>query len=43
MVYPAGEGVGAVRRTAPAAEIIGQMMGQAYDLLSTDHPLRTQM
>nr|BBX82030.1 2-nitropropane dioxygenase [Mycobacterium florentinum] len=29
MVYPAGQGVGAVRRIAPAAEIIEQMMGQA--------------
>ncbi len=43
MVYPAGEGVGAVRSTAPAAEIIGQMMGQAYDILASDHPLRAQM
>jgi enoyl-[acyl-carrier protein] reductase II len=43
MVYPAGEGVGAVRSTAPAAEIIGQMMGQAYDILAADHPLRAQM
>jgi nitronate monooxygenase len=33
MAYPAGEGVGAVRCTAPAAEIIAQMMGQAYDIL----------
>ncbi|WAC93421.1 NAD(P)H-dependent flavin oxidoreductase [Mycobacterium sp. Aquia_213] len=29
MVYPAGQGVSAVRRIAPAAEIIGQMMRQA--------------
>jgi catechol 2,3-dioxygenase-like lactoylglutathione lyase family enzyme len=36
MAYPAGEGVGAVRRTAPAAEIIRQMMGDAYDILATD-------
>ena len=43
MVYPAGEGVGAVRRTAPAAEIMGQMMSQAYDILATEHPLRAQM
>ena len=43
MVYPAGEGVGAVRRTAPAAEIIRQMMSQAYDILATEHPLRAQM
>jgi nitronate monooxygenase len=33
MAYPAGEGVGAVRRIAPAAEIIAQMMSQAYDVL----------
>jgi enoyl-[acyl-carrier protein] reductase II len=33
MVYPAGEGVGAVRSTAPAAEIIRQIMSQAYDIL----------
>jgi NAD(P)H-dependent flavin oxidoreductase YrpB (nitropropane dioxygenase family) len=33
MVYPAGQGVGAVRRIAPAAEIIEQMMSEAraYD------------
>lgn len=42
MVYPAGEGVGAVRRTAPAAEIIGQMMSAAYDILTTDRPLHAQ-
>jgi enoyl-[acyl-carrier protein] reductase II len=30
MVYPAGQGVSAVRRIAPAADIIGQMMSQAY-------------
>ena len=29
------EGVGAVRRIAPAAEIIQQMMTQAYDILTT--------
>jgi len=40
MVYPAGEGVGAVRSTVPAAEIIRQMMSQAYDILTTEHPLR---
>jgi nitronate monooxygenase len=40
MVYPAGEGVAAVRSIAPAAEIIGQMMSQAYDILTTEHPLR---
>jgi enoyl-[acyl-carrier protein] reductase II len=38
MVYPAGEGVGAVRNTAPVAEIIGEMMGQAYNLLTTKRP-----
>jgi nitronate monooxygenase len=38
MVYPAGEGVSAVRSTAPAAEIIEQMMSQAYDILTTEHP-----
>ena len=43
MVYPAGEGVGAVQRTAPAAEIIGQMMSQTYAILATDHPLPDQM
>jgi len=43
MVYPAGKGVGAVRSTAPAAKIIGQMMSQAYDILATDHRLRGQM
>jgi enoyl-[acyl-carrier protein] reductase II len=43
MAYPAGEGVGAVRRTAPAAEIIRQMMGDAYDILTTGHPHRIQM
>ena len=42
MAYPAGEGVGAIRRTAPAAEIIGQMMSQAYDILTTEHPVRVQ-
>jgi nitronate monooxygenase len=34
MVYPAGEGAGAVRRIAPAAEIVEEMMSQAYGLLS---------
>jgi enoyl-[acyl-carrier protein] reductase II len=43
MAYPAGEGVGAVRRTAPAAEIVRQMMSQAYDILTTERPLRIQM
>jgi nitronate monooxygenase len=42
MVYPAGEGVGAVRSTAPAAEILRQMMSQAYDILTTEHPLGVQ-
>jgi nitronate monooxygenase len=40
MAYPAGEGVGSVGSTAPAAEIIRDMMGQAYDLLATERPLR---
>jgi nitronate monooxygenase len=40
MAYPAGEGVGSVRSTAPAAEIIREMMGQAYDLLTTERALR---
>ena len=43
MVYPAGEGVGAVQRIAPAADIIGQMMSQTYAILATDHPLPDQM
>jgi nitronate monooxygenase len=43
MVYPAGEGVGAVQRTARAAEIIGQMMSQTYAILATDRPLPDQM
>jgi nitronate monooxygenase len=43
MVYPAGEGVGAVRSAAPAAEIIQQMMRQAYDVLTTEHQLRVQL
>ena len=43
MVYPAGEGVGAVRSTAPAAAIIRQMMSQAYDMLTTQHPLPAHM
>jgi nitronate monooxygenase len=43
MAYPAGEGVGSVRSTAPAAEIIREMMGQAYDLLATELPLRIQI
>jgi nitronate monooxygenase len=36
MVYPAGEGVGSVRRTAPAANIIREMMSEAYEILATD-------
>jgi enoyl-[acyl-carrier protein] reductase II len=43
MAYPAGEGVGAVQTTAPAATIVRQMMSQAYDILKTEHPLRVQM
>jgi enoyl-[acyl-carrier protein] reductase II len=43
MVYPAGQGVGEVRSTAPAAEIIRQMMSQAHDILTTEHPLGVQM
>ena len=43
MVYPAGEGVGAVQRIAPAAEIIGKMMSQTYAILAADHPLPSQM
>jgi nitronate monooxygenase len=42
MAYPAGEGVGAIRRTAPAAEIIGQMMSEAYDILTTEPRRRVQ-
>ncbi len=42
MAYPAGEGVGAVRRIAPAAEIVHQMMCEAYDILRDEHPLRVQ-
>jgi nitronate monooxygenase len=43
MAYPAGEGVGAVRSTAPAAEIVAQIMSQAYDILRTEHPLHVQI
>jgi enoyl-[acyl-carrier protein] reductase II len=35
MVYPAGQGVGAIRRIAPAAEIIKEMMSQAYPVLAS--------
>lgn len=37
MAYPAGEGVEAVRTIAPAAEIIRQMMSQAYAILMTEN------
>ena len=43
MAYPAGEGVGAVRTIAPAADIIQRMMNQAYEILATEHLLRAQM
>jgi enoyl-[acyl-carrier protein] reductase II len=43
MVYPAGEGVSAVRTIAPAADIIQRMMNQAYEILATEHLLRAQM
>jgi len=43
MVYPAGEGVGAVRSIAPAVEIIRQMMDHAYDILTNERPLGVQM
>jgi len=43
MAYPAGEGVGAVQGVVPATEIVGQMMGDAYDILATEHPVRIQM
>jgi NAD(P)H-dependent flavin oxidoreductase YrpB (nitropropane dioxygenase family) len=42
MAYPAGEGVGHVRRTAPAAEIIRQIMSPAYDLLAAERSRRAQ-
>ena len=42
MVYPAGEGVGAVRGVAPAAEIIRAMMSQASARLMTEQPHRVQ-
>jgi NAD(P)H-dependent flavin oxidoreductase YrpB (nitropropane dioxygenase family) len=42
MVYPAGEGVGAVRSIEPAAEIIRRMMTQASDIRTTEHPRRVQ-
>ena len=35
MVYPAGEGVGAVQSVAPAGEIVRQMMTHAYEILTT--------
>jgi nitronate monooxygenase len=43
MVYPAGGGVGAVRSIAPAAEIIQQMMSQAYDILANERPHRAKI
>jgi nitronate monooxygenase len=43
MVYPAGNGVGAVRSIAPAAEIIQQMMTQTYDILANERPRRAQI
>ena len=43
MAYPAGEGVGAVRRIAPAAEIIAQMMSQTHDILTTEQPPDVQV
>jgi len=43
MVYPAGEGVSAVRTISPAADIIQRMMNQAYEILATEHLLRAQM
>ncbi|MCV7029984.1 NAD(P)H-dependent flavin oxidoreductase [Mycobacterium sherrisii] len=36
MVYPASQGVGSLRRSAPAAEIVEQMMSQAYAVLGID-------
>jgi enoyl-[acyl-carrier protein] reductase II len=42
MVYPAGEGVEAVRSIAPAAEIVRQMMSEAYDIITTEHPPHVQ-
>jgi enoyl-[acyl-carrier protein] reductase II len=34
MVYPAGQGVGAVRSVAPASVIIDTMMDQAHAILA---------
>ena len=42
MAYPAGQGVGTVRRIAPAAEIVHQMMSEAYDILTDERALRVQ-
>lgn len=42
MVYPAGQGVGSVRRIAPAAEIIEQMMSEACVVLN-DGPQRAEV
>ena len=43
MAYPSGEGWAQFDAlqptTAPAAEIIQQVMTQAYDTLTTEHPL----
>src|SRR5262245_15873359 len=43
MVYPAGQGVGAVRRSAPAADIIAQMMTQAYQILAASQHRRPNL
>jgi NAD(P)H-dependent flavin oxidoreductase YrpB (nitropropane dioxygenase family) len=40
MIYPAGQGVSAVQSIAPAAEIIGQMMCHAYQVLESADLLR---
>jgi len=34
MVYPAGQGVSAIQCIAPAADIIAQMMTQAYEIIT---------
>ena len=34
MAYPAGQGVGTVRRIAPAAQIVADMMSEAYEILA---------
>src|SRR5262249_51557505 len=43
MVYPAGQGVGAVRRSASAADIIAQMMTQAYQILAASQHRRPNL